>query len=338
MSDRYISYRQLFMQAMTIRNRQPNEAVRLLRQASAAAKEQGDPHEGLFIDHWLLQTLLHVIEDYDQALDLAVQTAVEARKPLYKSQMERMCVHEDLIGAYMGIDPLGHEKRIEDAMAYMENEVTPSQECYYCLLGMRSSFEMIIGPTEKCEAAVRRFYSDTQSYDRHHHGSAHLDICWLLAQQGEWERLLPYTLKGIEVIGDSEQLESSVAALWAVQALALRNLGREAEADLAFQRAKAKAERIVTPMGRQFYDWMSAYHQMGGQVQAAISVRERQLREMTGKGQPYWEAVVRLSYARLLRQVGAPYTSQVDEIRRLAETLKKPEVVLEPLAIFEAEA
>lgn len=338
MSDNYLSYRQMFMQAMQQRYTNPQATVKLLQQVSALAREEYDPHEALFIDHWLLQTLINVIEDYNQALDLAVQTAVEARKPIYRSQMERVCVHEDLISTYMGIDPIGYAKMVEDAMAYMERETTPTVECYYCQLGLRSSFEMNFGATEKCETAVMRYYSETQSYDRHHHGTSHLDVCWLFYQRGEWEKLLPYTLKGIEVIDDNEQLQGTVAALWAARALALRKLGRESEADAAFQRAKTKAALMQIPLSRQFYDMLCDFHLEVGEVDEAITLRERQLMDVINKGQPYWESMIRLSYAQLLKQSGQSFDEQTRAIRALATQLKKPEVVLDPLAAFEAEA
>ncbi|GEM_PF-3149675 len=333
-----INYWKLFSDSFNFRYTNPQATVGMMRQASALAKQAGDLQYGLYVDHWLLQTLINVTGDYDEALDLAVQTAVEARKRTYREQMERVCVHEDLISAYLGIDPIGHAKLIEDAMTYMERETDSSIECYYCLLSLRANFEITFGATEKATHTIRRYYSETQSYDRHHFGSAHVELCSLMALRGDWERMLPYTLNGIEVTGDNVQMQGNVATLWAARALALRKLNREVEALVAFQRAKAKADLMQIPIYRVYYDMMCDFHLEVGEVEAALILREHQLKDVIGKGQPYWEAVFRLAYARLLKQIGRPYAEQVSQIRQLSMKLKKPEVVLDPLSAFEAEA
>jgi len=332
------NYRQLYRTAETLRYKDPPTAIRLLRQASALAKEHGDFHEALFMDHWLLQTYLSVTEDYEQALDLAVQTTVEARKPMYATQTERICVHEDLIKTYLGIDPIGQAKFIEDAMAYMEKEANPSVPCYYCMMSVRASFELNFGATEKAEAAIQRYYAESEPYSPHYFGLAHTKQCELFYLRGEWEKIIPYAERGIKVIGANEFLQTDIAILWAMQALAHRRLGRESEAMLAFQRALNKAGRLNIPLGRVYYDVMCDFHLAHGELAAALALRERQLTDVIGKGQPYWESVIRLSYAWILKQLGRTYDEQSALIRHLATKLKKPEIVLNPLATLEAEA
>src|SRR5262249_10308590 len=50
------------------------------------------------------------------------------RKPQYEGMPQRMGIFEDLVGAYMGIDPAGYEQQIREALAYVETLITPALE------------------------------------------------------------------------------------------------------------------------------------------------------------------------------------------------------------------
>jgi ATP/maltotriose-dependent transcriptional regulator MalT len=337
-SNAYINYRQLFLDGYYQRYDNPAKATQLMRQASALAKEDGDLHEALFMDHWILQTVIHISKDYVLGLDMAVQTAVEARKPMYKAQMERVCVHEDLIRAYLGIDPIGQAILIEDAMTYIEKEADPSIQCYYCMMSIRASFELTFGATEKAETATLRYFNETASSEPHHYAIAHLRMTELAYLRGDWDKVLSYAERGMTAIGDNDQLQDDLASFSAAKAMALQKLGRDAEADIAAQQAVMKAAKFAYPLSRLYYQSLSTFYLGKGQLDEALALRERQLADIVGKGQPYWEAVIRLECARLSKQLGEPYDEHLISIRTLATKLKLPDIVLDPLSKLETDA
>ena len=105
-----------------------DRALALLQQGREFARRLGEPWWVLFYEHWRIQVLLFHKRDYTAALDAAVRAAVEVRKPIYAHLPQRICLHEDVISAYAGIDPAGHATKIQQALDYMESEITPDLE------------------------------------------------------------------------------------------------------------------------------------------------------------------------------------------------------------------
>jgi hypothetical protein len=324
-----------FYRAMTLKDIDPSAAVEGMTEASRMAQEAGDLTSVIYFDHWILQTLIFTLKDFSRAYDLAVKTALEARKPVYQHVMERVCVHEDLIFTYIGIDPVGHSKLIEDAIDYMNREINDASECRYCLLEARSTFELSCGRLDKARDAVQRYISSAESGSPHHFGIAHAKMCEYLYAAGEWEKLLHYAEAGREAISDSYPEYSAIVL--AAQALALCKLSREGEAQTMYRLATSKAATIKGVMHRAYYDMLCDFQLSMGNLQAAIQLRERQINELTNKGQPYWEAITRLKIVRLLKQAGQNYTDEIERIRQLAAKLQKPEVILNQLETIIAE-
>ncbi|MFO0863827.1 MAG: hypothetical protein U0744_04075 [Gemmataceae bacterium] len=117
----------------------------LLEQARAKAKLLDEGKWVLFFDHWILQTQLFFRRDYRNLLDQAVKASIEACKPGHRDLPQRVCIHEDLIHAYVGIDPVGYADRIAAALDFMKGEAHPKAECQHCILGCRASFESEMG-------------------------------------------------------------------------------------------------------------------------------------------------------------------------------------------------
>src|SRR5262249_58918739 len=86
----------------------PDRTLTMLAEARTLAEQMGESWWVLFIDHWRLQALLNFKLDFRNVLDIAVGATLEARKPQYANFPQRICLHEDLISSYLGIDPFGH--------------------------------------------------------------------------------------------------------------------------------------------------------------------------------------------------------------------------------------
>src|SRR5262249_48883125 len=134
---------------------------------------------------------------------------------------------------------------------------------------------------------------------------------------------------GEQILGRSADKAEYSAVVLAAQALALRKLGQDSEAATAYRLATAKASAIRGAMHRSYYDLLCDYHLAEGNLQAALALRERELSELVNKGQPYWEAICRLQYARLLKQLRQPFDYQLTPIRTLAAQLRQPEIILQ---------
>src|SRR5262245_57915305 len=133
---------------------QPDLMLATLQEGRVLAQQLGESWWVLHFDHWRLQVLLHYKFDYRTVLDIAVKATLEARKPGYAQLPQRVCLHEDLIYAYLGIDPLGYADAIRQALDYMATEVSDDVECRYCVQNCRTEFALIRGDLNEAEQSA----------------------------------------------------------------------------------------------------------------------------------------------------------------------------------------
>jgi tetratricopeptide (TPR) repeat protein len=320
----------LFYRAMDTLFTNPDLTLDSLAKARELADEAGDAHALLLVDHWTIQTLLFSKRDYISARDLAVRTIVQAVKPIHSNQMERICVHEDLIWVYMGIDPEGYAQTIEDAIRYMENEVTPDLPCAKCLQDIRCTFALNRRQHDEARDFIMQFMSLTEG-DAHYHTAAHSDICILALRQGKWEELLTYAEAGQKLAQLNPDRILNLCFFLACQAVAHRKLGREQEAQRAYKQAIAKVMTTTSVPGFEYYNALCAFHEAQADAEAALRVRQRQWKELHGKGQSYREALCGMERVRLMRQLGQPYDEAAAQTRTAIQQLKFPDAMLAEL-------
>jgi hypothetical protein len=200
----------------------------------------------------------------------------------------------------------------------------------------RSTFKLACGRGDEAAEAVQEYFSETEDYSKgysmdHHHSIAHTKMCELMYLKQNAEKLLFYGQQGEKLFGKRSHQVDYLGITLAAQALALRWLDRANEATTAYQRATRCAAAFQGPMHYSYYNMVADYHVAGGETDAAISLRDKQLGEIAGKGQPYREATVRLYRARLLKRRGDSIDAEVDTIRKLAAALRKPAIITDAL-------
>src|SRR5207302_9740123 len=93
------------MAAYKQRESDPLRAQALFEEGSKLAKQLNEPWWVMIYDHWRVTGLLFFQRDYRNVLDLAVQNALEVRKPQYDHFPLKFSILRDLVEAYIGIDP-----------------------------------------------------------------------------------------------------------------------------------------------------------------------------------------------------------------------------------------
>ena len=158
-----------YRHAMKLDDKDPEAAFAALEDGRVRAQALGDGWWRLFFEHWKLQNLLHKQRDYAQARDLAARVALEARKPAYAALPQRVCLQEDLISSFVGIDPRGNARLVEEALDYMEREAPREAECYLCLQGLRRDFLFDCGRGAQALELGRDELAQCERRDSKHH-------------------------------------------------------------------------------------------------------------------------------------------------------------------------
>lgn len=325
---------ELYNQAMQSFAKEPDTALQLLQEATELAKEAEDHRAILHMNHWILQKLIFHKRDYQRAYELAIATALEARKPAYAQLQDHICVQQDLIFSYLGTDPHGNAPVIEDAIAYMDSQISGNIGCRYCWHELKSSFYLATGNIKQAKTASQEYLEISEGgWYRSHHGAIACSVlCEVAYREQAWDDLHSYAQLGTEWIQDKNNLSYHVCALLASQVIALYHRGEHNAAAQLYRKTVMRAERAESDMLPVFYDMLCDYHRLTEDLQAALWWRQKQLGEIVGKGQKYQESRCRLDLARVLKELGRPYHDMLAEAREVIETLKIPKPLLEELA------
>lgn len=326
---------QIYDNASKFAKTDPDVMLGLLAEGRALAEQLEEPWWVLFFDHWRLQALLHFKYDYRDVMDIAVQATLEARKPQYAQLPQRVCLHEDLIYAYVGTDAEGHADRIGQALDYMQQHVGPDLDCRFCVQGCWAQFALQRGRLDEAQAAALKMLAMTdaersRSTADHYALDAFADLCAVAFERGDWGALEEWARAGEETARRRDKpLELAKFLAW--RALLERRGGNEDTARRLFRAATSRAARLKAVPGESYYDALCAYHEQGGEPGAALTARDQELKGIAGKGRLTHEARCRLKRCRLLAQMGLPLEDDLRAARAAAAKLRHPEKFLEEI-------
>jgi hypothetical protein len=317
---------------------EPEAALDRLRDARALAAQLDEPWWVLLTDHWKLQVLLHYTFDFREVLDLAVRATLEARKPEYAHLPQRVCLHEDLVYAYVGIDPAGHADAIRQALDFMRGQAGDDLECRYCVQNCATEFHLRCGRTDEAAASARRALemADADARSGEHHAVyARCDLCEIAHRRQDWEALRDESAAGEELARRCDNARK-LAEFLVWEALLARRDGDEAGARRLVRQAAARLATTRALPSAAVHDALCAYHEAGGDLAAALKARTRELEATAGKGRLFHECRVRVERCRLLARLGQPPADDLAEARAAAARLRDPAPWLEQLARIEA--
>lgn len=320
-----------------LRERDPDRAFELFSTARQRALDLDELWLALFFDEWRVTALLHFKRDHRTVLDLAVASALEARKPQYQEYPGRLGVFDNLISAYIGIDPAGHEDAVCQAMDYLDKELPDEPDSHrYLLLARRRICALELDRFQEANTWVE---AELALADRDFDGqrARHFLVfvacatCQIAHAQEDAERLAEWTVTGDDLARQvGHQVELAELLSW--RALVAYRDGEKEKAMRLARSAVARQKGQRMPPTRGFYEGLCAYHEATGDLQAVLGVRNRELHDVSGWGRHLSEARCRVSRLQVLARLGAVTDAEKDAARTAALRLKQPETFLATIA------
>jgi hypothetical protein len=310
------------------RHTDPDLMMALLDEGRRLARSLGEPWWVLFFDHWRVETLIYYKEDYTGLLDLAVQTALDLRKPALDQHPLRFSIWCNLVAAYLCIDPRGYVTAIQQALDHLQQEVPAEGEEKYLLIARRHWFAYELGRLQEAnDLALEELAIADADPDHwialHHRVDTYKTLCRIAHRRDDWPALLDYATAGEELArSQGTKYRYELAAFVLSQALWSRHEGREEEAKRLCRRATAQMARLGKTGDGSYYDALCAYHELGGELERALRARDRELEEIQGKGQLAYECECRLKRCQLLRKMGLPLEKETALVRQAMTRLR----------------
>ncbi len=322
----------LTRQAVPMIRDDPDRALALLEEGRALAETLSEPWFARFYEHWMVQALLFHKRDPNTALPLAEAAVRETAKPEYADFPQRICLREDVISSYLHWDPLGYTSEIEEAIGYMQAEISPDCACRHCLASLQTEFLLAREQWEAAEqAALDALRSAWPASDYHHALAAYASLCQISYSRRDWPKVghwagIGKTFEGRDVGA------SSIHELLLWQAAALRHSGSLGSASREYRRIRALTRRQAAVPSPGFFDALFAYHEADPDLRPALAVCDLELHKLAGRGEIVRECLVRLRRRGLLMRRGLPVTEEEGVIRNLAGSLRDPAPILVQLA------
>lgn len=306
------------------------------------AKKLGESWWVLFFDHWRLQTMMHYLHDYKASLDLAVQATTEVRKPQYANLPQRICLHEDLISAFVGVDPEGRQDQIRSALDFMQAQVTDDVECRLCLQNLRFDFLIALDRYAEAEAEVRRLLdfietTASESSRNHHMLGAYGALAELAFRQHQWDKVMESAKAGEELARKMSDRDGTIAEMVALQAAAAAHLNdTPREASRLARMAVGRAQKLNRPVPSLYVDALIECNRAQGKLDDALRLIDAECPLAAQSGRSIRHVRLQIVRCRLRKQLGLLTAADLAAARESTAELKHPQKYLDELAALEA--
>lgn len=309
-----------FQKAMNNRESDPDESIRLLSKIRDEAIEKNNPEWRLIAEHWRTQVYINWKKDYHTASRLAVEAAVESRQPEYQPYREYICVQNDLLLVYKGIDPVGYADEIKEALDLTINMTTPDMACHFCLNRGLIDYHKFVAEDEIAREQCAKFFAMTYE-EAHYRIQAYEQMVEFAYQDKAWEDLLSFAQQGASLAGE-EKDESSWIDLKSYEMLALYHLGKVEQSQKLHDLIQYKVSTLKMVQGYTYYHLMADYQEIQANLQSALEIIDDYIITLKDTGRPYWECKAQLGRIRLLKALKQDYQSDISQFKILTQKLK----------------
>jgi hypothetical protein len=328
--------------AWDCRHTDPARMLALLDEGRRLAVTLGESWWVLFFDHWRVETRIYYSDDYRGLIDLAAQVTFEVRKPGQEHHPLRFAIFCNLVAAYLCVDPRGYADAIRDALAYLTHELPADGEDRYLLIARRHWFAWEVGEIDEARRlALEELDLADSDPDRHtalhHEADTCKSLCRICHRQADWGALEEYARTGEARARQLDyKYELALVLLW--QAVCARHDGREEEARRLCRQGIGRMGRLGKKPDDSYFDSLAAFHELGGELNTALAIRDRELAECLDRGQFAYEVECRLKRCRLLRRMGQLRPADIADCHTAIGRLRIPAYYLEELRQIESSA
>jgi hypothetical protein len=327
----------LYYEAYRHRETDPERQLEVLTRARDEARRLNEPWWVLLFESNRLGTLTADLHDFARALPLAMDLLVRFHGPEGRAHPQRVYVLTTVLYTYLQVDPVGYGDELERGFAQLDREIGRGPTVNRFVLDYRRT--EYLGQTERWEEALDLAHQSLALADQSgdhdvqvwHGAWALFLLCEICHALGRLDEVAGHAadMEGRSAKKEHLLRTRASARLWL--AVTQRARGDERAASRSFHRGMhwlkgldARDEICAEPIAR--------YYETGGQLQAAVAVRDRELAAIAKKGMLHRSCRVRIERCRLLSRAGSLAPADVESVRQATVQLRVPDWYLERLA------
>lgn len=310
----------LYYRAYPSMESDPKRALVLLEKGRQLAEALNEPCWMLFFDFWRCELYIFYLRDLKPGRDLAMRLLVEASKPVHVGCPVLSRVYTTVLSVFNYLDPIGYADRIQEMQAYLEK--FDEQKTQFSRVMSKAIYAHATGDTD---SEIRYLHeclalSNGDAFQDTHF---HMCLCHTHYYRSEFEKAYEHAIAG-EVCAQRSNRQQEIATMLAWQAVFARRDRDEEKACNLYRQAVS----LMSSLGSQpIIDYPAAranFHEVGGEFDEALKVRQEELEQMLIFGSPHYEVETRLKICRLLGRMGRPFDEELAASRKSAEKLLNP--------------
>lgn len=307
----------------------PGASIAVYDRGRQEAIRLQEPWWVLAFEGWRLNAATSFAMDFARAMPLAVELMARVNGPAALGHSHRADILTNALYTYTNVDPIGHREDIERGFAYLEDLVPDGPvSARFVLNHRRIAF---LAGSERWEEArdfalIALALTDRarESYMRCWHGSwALLELCGIAAAMGDIEAVGAHAEHMETLARNASGLRRAESAAWCWLAVAMRAAGDARGAGRCYH----KGLRMLQELHRRHTnaaDAVARYFELGGDLRAAIGVRDREIAELAQNGRFHRQCLMHIERCRLLARLGELTPPDLDAVRDLARRQRVP--------------
>jgi hypothetical protein len=290
----------------------------------------------LFYESWRLNALTSFAMNFGRALPVAMELTIRINAKENRRHEWRTSILTNVLYTFLNIDPIGYRDELERGFAHLDEIVPSGADNRRLVLNHRRA--SYLSETDRFDeaydVAIRSLgLADqfTEKSMREWHGAWTLyGLCRICDALGKAELLGGHAEHMAELSQRRGQLSRAKAAAWCWKAVSERMAGNEHSA----ARFLHMGLRILRNLERRdtiCADPLSRYYELAGDVQAAVSIRDREIADLVEHGRLHRICQMQIERCRLLATMGILTAADIAEVRVAAARLRVPEWCLNKL-------
>jgi hypothetical protein len=317
-----------------LRAEKPEEALGHFEEGLRIATILNEPCWDLYFDYWATETHIFYQNNYQIGLQRAIKVAARAYQERYQACPVRARVYYTLMYVYYAMDAIGYEDKIREMVDFMEREIPLDDDTYQRIYYTRASLAYALDNYQEAEALTLH-YLDMTLGNAHRQSGGYTMLRQIAYARGEIERAFDFGYQA-EIRAKLSRLQSSVVSALLWQAVCAIRLGQKERAADLHRTGKAHHERYQLRPLPGYYNAVCEYLELSGDAEAALALREEEVRSISAVGSIDYTADAHLQTARLLGRMGRDMSAMLKLAYQAAESLQRPEMFLKKLKRLEA--
>ncbi len=316
----------------------PDRSLALFTRGRDEAARLGESWWVLFFESWRLTALTAYAMDFARALPVAAELMPRFEAPAARRHPWRVGVLINVVYTHAQVDPAGFRADIKRGFAGLDADIPAGPVSHRFVLNLRRTFflRQLDLWAEADDLALRTLAlaDGADASNRLWFGAwILLELCGIADTRGERDRVLGHAAHMAEVSARHPQLGRTRAAAAFWQAVGEQLRGDERAARRAYLTGVGDAGRLDRK-DTIFADPLARYHELAGDLAAALEVRDRELTDAERTGRHHRACQVHAERLRLLARSGGVSPDAVAAARRAAEKLHDPDRFLAAYASF----